>query len=180
MSVSREQAAEALRDIERVEGRSATLRGYQAAAPHLMLWGVLWFVGYGLTHLMPERAGAIWFVVVAAGFAAGTAASLRRRGGRFAARYAAITAALAAFVIATIMVMAPVDQRQVAAFIPLVVAISYVLAGIWAGTRYVVAGIAVAALTLAGFFLLRQYFLMWMAVVGGGALLLAGVWLRRA
>jgi hypothetical protein len=47
------------------------------------------------------------------------------------------------------------------------------------GTRYVVSGIAVAALTLAGFFLLKQHFLLWMAAVGGGAMILAGLWLRR-
>ena len=82
-------------------------------------------------------------------------------------------------VIATLALMGPVDGRQTAAFVPLVVATSYVLGGIWWGTRFVVAGIVLAALTLGGFFLLTEHFLLWMAVVGGAALLVGGLWLRR-
>ena len=52
--------------------------------------------------------------------------------------------------------------------------------GLWLGLRLVVAGTVLGLLTLGGYFLLRDYFLLWMAVVGSGALLLAGVWLRRA
>jgi hypothetical protein len=44
----------------------------------------------------------------------------------------------------------------------------------------VVAGVLVAALTLAGFFLLKDNFFLWMAGVGGGSLILAGYWFRQA
>ena len=40
--------------------------------------------------------------------------------------------------------------------------------------------VAIAVLTLVGFFWLPQLFLLWMAVVGGGALIFAGLWLRTA
>jgi hypothetical protein len=43
-----------------------------------------------------------------------------------------------------------------------------------------VTGIALAALTLFGYFEVVTHFDMWMAVVGGGSLILAGIWLRRA
>jgi hypothetical protein len=49
-----------------------------------------------------------------------------------------------------------------------------------AGPRYVTTGIAVATLTLTGFFLLKQHFFLWMAGVGGASLILAGIWLKRA
>jgi hypothetical protein len=35
-------------------------------------------------------------------------------------------------------------------------------------------------LTIVGFFVLPAIFMLWMAVVGGGALVLGGLWLRRA
>jgi hypothetical protein len=35
-------------------------------------------------------------------------------------------------------------------------------------------------LTLFGYVTLASHFYLWMAVVGGGALVLAGLWLRRA
>jgi hypothetical protein len=179
MALSPREAAEALQSIASTESRSATLHGYREAAPHLVLWGVLWVIGYGLTHAMPTRAAAIWGMIVVLGLAADTLTMFRKDGRSAASCFVAIAATLAVFCIATFAIMAP-SGRQVAAFIPLVIAASYVTGGIWLGNRYIVAGIAVAVLTLGGFFLLREYFLLWMAVVGGGALLLAGLWLSRA
>ena len=178
MALSPQDAAAALRDIARAETRSATLREYQRAAPHFIIWGVLWAVGYGLSDVFPSHANAIWAVIVPIGVVAGIVAM---RGGRSALgwRYAAVMGAILAFFVAGAFVLTPVTGRQVAAIIPLFVALMYVLRGIWAGPRYIVAGIAVAALTLAGFFLLRDHFSLWMAGVGGGALILAGVWLRK-
>jgi len=51
--------------------------------------------------------------------------------------------------------------------------------GLWFGFRYIVAGLLVATLTLTGFFVLRSHFSLWMASVGGSALILTGLWLRK-
>jgi hypothetical protein len=56
----------------------------------------------------------------------------------------------------------------------------YFLSGLWIGSRLAVTGLALAVLTLVGYYLFPAYFLLWMAVVGGGALILAGAWLRTA
>jgi hypothetical protein len=179
MTLSPQDAAAALHDIEAAESRSATLRDYQRAAPHFIIWGILWAVGYGLSDGFPAHANAIWAAIVPIGVIAGIVA-MRRNRSTAGWRYAAVMAAIVAFFAAGAFILAPVTGRQVAAVIPLFVALMYVLRGIWAGPRYVVAGIAVAALTLAGFFLLHDHFSLWMAAVGGGALILAGLWLRRA
>jgi hypothetical protein len=179
MTLSPQDAAAALRDIHAAETRSATLRDYQRAAPHFIIWGILWTVGYGLSDVFPPHANAVWAVIVPIGIVAGLVAM---RGSRSASgwRYAAVMVSILAFFAASAFVLAPLTGRQVAAVIPLFVALMYVLRGIWGAPRYTVAGIAVAALTLAGFFLLREHFPLWMAAVGGGALILAGVWLRKA
>ena len=180
MALSPQDAAQALRDVERTESRSKILRGYQGGAPHFLMWAALWAVGYGLSYLAPARAGTIWIVVLAIGAVAGVAVLLRGKGAAPAWRYAAAFATLAAFSVATLAVLPPTRGPQVAAFVPLVVAMAYVLAGLWWGVRFIVTGVVLALLTLGGYFLLREYFLLWMAVVGSGALLLAGLWLRRA
>jgi len=95
-------------------------------------------------------------------------------------RFPAITLIIFAFIFATCAVMAPINGRQVGAFIPLVVAASYAVMGLWLGLRFTMAGAVLAVLTLGGFFLLPAHFQLWMAVVGGAALILAGLWLRRA
>ena len=86
--------------------------------------------------------------------------------------------AFGAFIAATYAVFGRVTPAQQAAFVPLIVALGYTLLGIWKGPRFLVTGIVIAVLTLGGFFFLHAHFLLWMAFVGGGALLLAGLWLR--
>jgi len=179
MTIPPHEAAQALAAVERTQSRSATLRGYRGAAPHLILWGILWAIGYGLTDFFPARAGAVWTVIVLVGTSASLAGFLRQSRVE-AGRYLTVTIALAAFCLATFAVFKPADPRPIAAFIPLLIATAYVIGGLWLGARFVVAGLAVAALTLAGFFLLPAHFLLWMAGIGGGALVLTGLWLRRA
>jgi hypothetical protein len=177
MALSRQDAAAALHDIEQAQARSASLENYHRAAPHFMIWGVLWAVAYTLNDIYPLRSGAIWSVVVPIGVIAGLLA-MRGQNER-TWRYAAVIGAIFIFIVATVVVMWPVNARQVAAFIPLLVALTYVLKGIWSGIRYVGLGIAVSACTLLGFFLVKDHFFLWMAVVGGGSLILASIWFRR-
>ena len=49
--------------------------------------------------------------------------------------------------------------------------------GLWRGLRYVISGMAVVALTLIGFFYIGPIF-FWFAAVGGGAMILTGLWFR--
>jgi hypothetical protein len=178
MVLSPQDAASALRDIETTENRSAQLHGYERSSPQLLLWGVLWIVGYGLNDLFPTYGSAIWSAIVPIGLIAGFVA-VRASGHGVSWRYGAVALTFAAFFAAAFFVLWPVSPKQVAALIPLAVAAAYVVAGIWRGARYLTAGIAIAALTLFGFIMLREHFFLWMAGVGGTSLILAGLWLRR-
>ena len=56
----------------------------------------------------------------------------------------------------------------------------YVIAGLWFGYAFVAIGIAITVLTLIGYFFVTGFtFLLWMAVVNGGGLILGGLWMRR-
>jgi len=80
---------------------------------------------------------------------------------------------------AAFAVMAPSSGKQVSPFITLTVALAYGLVGLWAGLRWIGAGVAVAALALFAYFFVPAYFNTWMGFVGGGVLVLTGYWLRR-
>jgi hypothetical protein len=198
MSLSPDEAAGALRDIAATETHSRQLYAYREASPHLILWGVLWWAGYTLTSFVPQRGGAIWGTIITIGSIAGyvTAfrATVRRdtQAGRPTAQarrhaatqlnwsFNAISFIAAMFIAAALAVFSPVSPRQIGAFIPLVVAAGYAVMGLWLGMRFIAMSIALAVLTLGGFFLLPAHFPLWMAVVGGGALILGGLWLRSA
>jgi len=182
MPFSPPQAAATLRDIARTERASATAFLYRVAAPHLVLWGLIWIFGYGGSYLRPEWA--VWWPALALlGCAASFVLSWRQRRRAAApagvgARYGATVGALVLFIVALFAVMPPTGAQAAAAF-PLMVALAYGLVGIWSrAPRFWITGAVVAALTLAGYFWLPQVFLLWMAAVAGGSLVLGGLWMR--
>jgi hypothetical protein len=180
MELSRPEAAAALRDIDSTTRRSATLRGYQSAAPHLLMWGGLWLLGYGGSFLLPGWASTVWPVILLGGGLGDFLIARHVRQPRQGRLVLAVTAAMLVFIVASLAVLRPPDPRQVAAFIPLVIALGYVILGLAIGWRLIATGIGLAALTLFGFFALPGWFVLWMAFIGGGALVLGGLWLRRA
>ena len=186
MPISSDQAADALGEVRRTARRTSVLRGYSFAAPHFWLWGVVWLLGYAFSWWRPAAAGSFWTALDLVGFAGSAllARSASRRAARPAAQGVGRVMAMAAtgvgFVVATYVILAPHSGLQFAAFPPLVVAAIYTGVGIWQGLRWSIIGVVLAALTVGGYLLWPDYFLPWMALAGGGALLLTGWWLRHA
>lgn len=183
MSLTPHEAADALRDIETASRRSGEAFGYRIAAPHLIIWGVAWIVGYGGTDLVPHIAGYLWTATVLAAtttslFVGSRTAGKARSGDGW--RYGLAVLFFWVFLIATYNVLGPFGPRQQGAFVPLVVGTVYATLGLWLGLRFVATGIAIGALTLMGFAYLHEHFLLYMAAVGGGGLILAGLWLKSA
>ena len=188
MTLSPAQAAENLKDIAKTERRSAEVLGYSRFSPYLFVWGAVWTLGYlGSASLPPQIYGPLWAGLDLAGLAGCAVIGYRQNKGqsadsegrRIGRRFFASFFIIFLFIIATFAVMGRVGPVQQAAFWPLVVAMFYAIMGLWRGTRLLVTGLALTVLTLGGFFFLREYFMYWMAVTGGGALILAGFWFRQ-
>ncbi len=180
--LSRDEAATSLKDIQRTQGRSAEAYGYASAAPFLILWGAIWFLGYGATDFGPPYSNWVWPVLILIGLVASAVVGMRTKSGnaKQGVRIMAMWLVMLAYASAVLAVMRPVNDNQVGAFFPLIVAFLYTMMGIWMGLRFVIAGVAIAALTLGGYFLLASHFSLWMAFVGGGTLIATGLWLRKA
>jgi hypothetical protein len=194
MGLSPDQAAESLEEIERTARRSAQVHEYANASPGFILWGLMWMVGYAGSYVLPRYGfehgiNWLWFGLTIIGVTGSIIIGRRQhraqhpgevaRGRGIGARWIMTLVALWVFVVASLSVLRPINPVASGAFIPLLVALAYALFGIWRGLRFLYAGIAVAALTLGGWFYLPQHFLLWMAAVGGGSLILVGLWLRR-
>ncbi len=181
MTVQPEEAAGRLHDLAATQKRSATLFRYQQSSPHLILWGVLWIAGYTASFFVPK----VWFtwpllcvVGVALNFWIGRAQS-RARETSHSGQYGASLLTVVLFVAGLFTILPPHTGNQAGAFFPLLVAMFYALQGIWSHTvRIAVLGFALGALTITGYLLLPHIFLLWMAAVGGGGLILGGFWLR--
>lgn len=186
MEISSDQALQALDEVAQAQHRLGVLRGYRHAAPYFFLWGGIWILGFVLSAELPARAGQGWIVLDVLGFTASLAMAQRqsRQGaGRklnFPGRLLGLFATCVGFVMATYAVMQPHSAAQFAVFPALLGAGIYIGIGLWRGLRWTIAGLALGLLALVGYFLLRQYVLLWMAGAGGGTLLLTGAWLRRS
>ena len=180
MTISPQQAAEALRDVRDVESRSRELAGYEQGARHFFLWGGIWIVGYGVSGLDPSYS-VVWLPLAILGWLASAIMGLRTPRAKGVNRKIGFSTIVAVvFTVAVVAVLRPTGANDIAALPPLVLAGAYCIAGVWALPRYFWIGAGIFALTLGGYFLLAPWFSFWMAGVGGGALLLSGLWLLKA
>jgi hypothetical protein len=181
MSLTSKEAAESLAQAEEARRHSAQVYSYSRSAPHLILWGSIWVVGYTQSDLFPKIEGWVWIGLIIIGVIAGAIigrCNSSRVHGPLAWRMFAVSAVAIFFVFATYTIMAPVRSHAAAAFPALITGTLYTGIGLWAGLRYVVTGIVVLAATLAGYFFIHDHYLLWMAFIGGGSMILAGIWFR--
>jgi hypothetical protein len=182
-SITAAEAKSALKDIEKTENRAAASQHGRFAAPHLMIWGVVWGIGY-LAGAIDVSTNWIWAPLSIGGVLASYLIDRRINRGAvkgFSWRYGASFVAIMVFVVALFSIMRPREYNQIAAFYPLVIGLYYAFMGIWTkGWRMLPLGVALIILTIVGYYFLPEYFLYWMAAVGGGGLILGGLWLRSA
>ncbi|MEY4964503.1 MAG: hypothetical protein RL274_86 [Pseudomonadota bacterium] len=180
--ISAEQAANALKEADATERCSFEAYSYSMAAPYCFIWGLVWLLGYGAEALLPrEHPAWMWMVISMAGALAsvliGRRQNARRPGKSW--RMGALFAIHWIFSFFLFTIWHPTDI-QPAAYLPLLFAAIYTAIGLWLGLRNILVGVFMGVSTLVAYFYLREYFFHWMALVGGGSLLLTGLWMRKA
>ncbi len=183
MSMSRTDAMSALNEMERAQARSLDTRVYRSVGLQLIGWGVVWMVGYGLTGFRPQWASLVWTIADLAGVLFSFLV-VRRHGLKGRAvpwRWMVIGLAVFLFFVGTYTVLPIRSGASAGVFPALLVSLVYAIAGGLRFTRLLWIGAALFCLTMGGYFLFSPTDLMfWMAGVGGGALMLGGLWLTRA
>ncbi len=181
MPLSPSEAADALRDINRTEEHSSILHGYRKSSPFLIVWGVMWALGYGGTYFFPPYTNLIWLCVATVGTIISTIIGMRFKPTderKFSWKFLFTWLSALGAIASVLTIFFPFSGMQIGSLFPLMIGWAYVVLGIWVGARIAITGLLLVALTLIGFFYLPAYFMLWMAVVGGGGLILGGIWLR--
>ena len=177
------EAARALSDIEQIVQRVRRSRTYEIASVMMILWGVLVLAGNVANYAWPRYGGYIWIGVNAAGALGSIAVSVfgfPGAGGRFDVRMTMAFLFFFTFGLLCSTVFGHFGPREMGAFWPIYFMLLYCLAGLWFGYAFVAIGLGITALTLIGyFFVTGAAFLLWMAAVNGGGLVLGGLWMRR-
>ena len=180
MTLSREDAARALGDVDSAQARASTLAGYARQGDTLVAWGAMWLACNLVSQFAPPFAGRAWLAGTIAGVAA-TAWANRQGSGRAKGRRTALTFLVVILLLCGVFAVSPPQSpAALDAVVSLCVAGGYGLLGVWAGRRWLLLGAALFVLILAGWFAAPAWFFLWMALAGGGALIVGGLWLRRA
>ncbi|MBS0387374.1 MAG: hypothetical protein JSR15_02750 [Proteobacteria bacterium] len=192
MNISREEASNSLREIGQAHQRSTVMQNYRHFAPHMLVWGCVWLLAYGLCDFFPDRAGPIWLVASIAGVIVSLANRKRVRGrvvgtaasvpGSMLAqgwRWVLAAAVLYAFFVASFNVLPPRSGLQAATFISLFFMFAYMIYGALAGLRVFFIGLVATIAILYGYFSMGSHAYMWLAIAGGGALIVGALWVRK-
>jgi hypothetical protein len=183
-TIDPKEAAQALNDIEQIVQRVRQSRIYDIASQIMIAAGVLVLAGNVANFLTPRYANYIWITVNVLSVA--SAAALSTMGGKQIGVRAFDFRVLAAFVlffsfgILCSGVFGHYGPREMDAFWPIYFMLFYCIAGLWFGRAFIIIGLGIIVLTLIGYFFVEgAAFLLWMAAVNGGGLILSGIWMRR-
>lgn len=183
MGMTRNEAAAALSDIERTTERGQVLAGYRIAGPILMMWGVIWAVGYVAMGFQPvERWGPVWIALDVLGIVGSVILSRGAGRGRATAmnwRMMVGVLAVLIFFFGTFSLFQATETAPYLAFPGLVTGLIYVGMGLWKMPRYLWIGVILMIATMVGYAFFKPWLTFWMAGFGGGGLFLAGLWLRK-
>ena len=190
MQVTPQQASEALDDIDKTGQKLCYAASNGAAGPILVTWGLIWIACYLTSHFAPDYTNWAWLVGNAIGIPATIwfgwivtkrgpvlSESDKRLGKRIGWFWFAI------FIYATIWltVLHPWGGYQLSVFISTLIMFAYVVMGLWLQDRFwIYLGLLVTIQALVGYFgsmVVPGYLGLYLAIVCGGTLLGAGIYL---
>jgi hypothetical protein len=176
-----EDAAAALRSVDSARHQGAALRRYAGSASTVFVWGLIWLVCNLLSQFFPWGPKS-WIIGVPIGTLWGMLHPLPRAPGARMDWRLPLSVFTTFFVLWLMGIVAQprLDARSGDTLISLVVALAYILTGIWSGVRIAVLGIAVLGAIGLGWFVFPAWLFLWLGIGGGGALILGSIWLARA
>ncbi|MBV9456910.1 MAG: hypothetical protein JO141_05250 [Bradyrhizobium sp.] len=177
------EASRALSDIDDMVKRVRQSRIYDQASQIAIISGALVFVGNIATYIEPGYAVFIWPTVNTLNVMGVAAISLMQGAkiaiGTFDFRILAAFVLFFAFGLLCSVALGHFGPREMGTFWPIYFMLFYCIAGLWFGRAFLVIGLTITVLTLIGyFFITSAAFLIWMAIVNGGGLIVSGLWMR--
>ncbi len=186
MNISATEAEEALAAVQIVMQKTRHSIASSGAHITLITTGIVWLVGYMCTQfLQGEIIGYIWIGLSILGGALATALGIRM-GRRVRSPSTAATAKrmglfwllLVFYGVAAIFIARPTDGKQVTMFVILFIMVGQLAMGLLFSFSSVWWALPITALALIGYFLLPGIFYLWMSLLGGGGMIVLGLYIR--
>jgi hypothetical protein len=182
--IEAEQALDVIQSMVRKTRRAVSSSG---AYYFLIVWGAIWLIGFTCSQFLADPVvGRIWAVLNILGAVLSAIIGIRmNRGVRSTStspllgqRIGLFWLLLWLFCAAAIAVIWPPEPKQLAMIIILFVMTGWIAMGLFLSLMSARWGVAFTALALIGYFLLPDYFFLWMAILGGGGMIALGFYIR--
>ena len=181
IEITRTEAEEALIAIEAVTNRMRKTIAGCGAGPILIMWGLIWLVGYSSSQFFPENSGLIWAPLSLGGGAASWIIGMRERRikGVGSWRIGVFWLVLFGYAALWAILLHPFNSAHTGAYLGTVPMFAYVVGGLWVGRFFVWLGLSVTVILVLGVFAWPAWAQLWSGIAGGGSLLAAGIYIRR-
>lgn len=186
MNISPDEAEEALAVVQAVMQKTRRSIASSGAHISLIITGVIWLIGFMAAQFL--SGAVLTYIWIGVSLLGGTLATVlgARTGkrvrspsaGATAKRIATIWLLLAVYCIAAIAVAWPVGGKQLTVLVVLFVILGWLAMGFLLSFSSVWPGLIVIALVLMGYFLLPGIFYLWIAILGGGGMIVLGLYIR--
>lgn len=186
MNITPSEAEEALASIQKIMKKTRHSISSSGAYKFLILWGVTWLIGFLNSQFLPgDLAGNIWIGLdIIAGFISAFIGIRLNRGIRSSSpsttgkRIGLFWLILFLYCFLFILIANPIDGKQLAMYIILVVTLGWIAMGLLLSFVSVWWGLALVALACLGYFFLPGIFFLLMAILGGGGMIVLGFYIR--
>ena len=190
MQVTPQQANEVLEDIDKVSRRVCYAASNNVGGPILIIWGIIWIACYLICHFAPNLANWAWLIGNAIGIPAtiwlgwivtSRGPVLSEADKRLGRRLGWFWFAIFVYAAIWLTVLHPWRGYQSTVFISTLIMFAYVVMGLWLQERFwVYLGLLVTVEAFGGYLGSMNfpgYLGLYLAVVCGGTLLAAGIYL---
>lgn len=186
MNISPSEAEEALAAIQTMTQKTRHSIASGSAYISLIITGIVWLIGFTATQfLTPPLLVWIWMVTSIVGSTLATFIGIRA-GKRVRIASSAVTGKriatfwvlLILFASAIIAVAHPTDGKQITLLIILLAMIGQMGMGLLLSFSATWWTVPVAAVALIGYFFALDWFFLWMGLLGGGTMIILGLYIR--
>jgi hypothetical protein len=183
MNISKHEAKEALEAVQLVSNQMRQSLATGSTPYYMILWGAIWFLGYIGSHFTQDFfTGWIWLGLVGTGmvvsFILGMYFRTKMRFGSYG-RVMFLWISLMIYAALVWWIAAPSSGEQASMLIVIFCMFGYVITGIWMEPTAAWVGGITTALAMIGYAFFLPYFYLWMALLGGGTLILSGIYILR-
>ena len=186
MNISPNEAEDALAAIQNMTQKTRRLVANSGAYIFLIITGLIWLVGFLATQFLSgEIVAYIWIGVSILGCALAIPLGIRQgrrvRGPSTAVyvrRIGIFWLLLVFFGAAVIAVAWPTDGKQLTMLVILFIMLGQMAMGLLFSFSSVWWALPITILALVGYFLLPEFFYLWMGILVGGGMIALGVYIR--